>query len=754
MQENKITVVLVGQPNVGKTLLINKISGSNLRVGNFTGVTVEKAQASLHYKNYDIAIIDLPGIYSVNEYSQEEKITTNFLLNAPYDIILNVADSTNLERNLFLSAQLMALNKKMLIALNMCDEARAEGISIDSRQLSSILGVEALSVSAKSGENINALLDRIIEIHQKPFCPSKRVYGDLIENEIERLSSVIASKHIGGTRSPREVAIKLLSQDAKTYKDLHETAVFTEINPALQDSIKNLYALSDEKSLRAIFLNDDYAFARGAAKEVCRFKSPKKRDGTSKIDVVLLNKYIGIPIFLFFMWVLFNLTFTIGAYPQGWIEDFFAFLGDSVRENITSEALSSLIADGIIGGVGAVLSFLPLILILFLGIVLLESTGYMARVSFLLDGFFHRFGLHGKSFIPLVSGFGCSIPAYMSTRLLKNHSDKLITMFIIGFMSCSARLPVYVLFVGAFFSEEQSGNALFVIYILGALIGLILAKILKLTAFKGIDEPFVMEMPKYRIPSLLLVCRSIWNRAYYYIKKAGTFIFLVSVLIWFATQYPKNDALAAQYDSKIEEIQGNLANLSGGGKLANLANPNAANLGRAAGENAADSANLDGVNLGGTAHNEVNLAADYEAQIAELENQKQRELLANSYLGHIGRFIEPVFAPLGFDWRLSVSLVAGIAAKEVVVSTMGVLYSLGEVDESSQPLREIIAKEVSFPVAVGFVLFVMLYLPCFAATSVFIQEAGRWVYGVYLFVFTSLVAYAFSFVGYAIAGLL
>lgn len=718
--DKEIIIALVGQPNVGKTLLINKISGSNLHVGNFTGVTIEKAEANLEYKNYKIKIIDLPGTYSINEYSQEEKITTNFLFNEKFDVILNVVDSTNLERNLFLSTQLMSLNKKMIIALNMSDEAKSEGIVIDYKQLSNIFGVESLLVSAKSGENINLLLDKIIDIHNKPFCPPKRIYADFIEAEIEKLSAFFVNNDIK-LDSPRKLAINLFLQDEKTYKALHDKPIWVELNPLLQDSIKNLYLQSDERNIKSIFLNDDYSFARGAYKEVCKFNEEERNNITSKIDFVLLNKYIGIPIFLFLMWLLFNLTFNIGAYPQSWIENAFAWLGDIVKENIQNESLASLIADGVIGGVGTVISFLPLILILFLGIILLETTGYMARVSFLLDGFFHKFGLHGKSFIPLVSGFGCSIPAYMSTRMLKNHTDKMITMLIIGFMSCSARLPVYVLFVGAFFDDKYAGNVLFGIYILGFIVGLIFAKILKLTAFRGSDEPFVMEMPKYRIPSFGLVCRSVWNKGYFYVKKAGTFIFLASVLIWFSTQYPKNTEITQSYDDKIMQIQK---------QYDDLIDKNI---------NIADDENV----------------ALLQEEIIKLENDKQAALLANSYMGILGETIEPIFAPLGFDWKLSISLVTGIAAKEVVVSTMGVLYSLGEISEDdTKGLSDIIKNEIPFPVAVAFILFVMFYLPCFAATIVFTKEAGKNIYSLYLFIFTTAVSYVLAFIGYEIAKLI
>ncbi|RDU56708.1 ferrous iron transport protein B [Helicobacter sp. MIT 99-5507] len=716
--DKEIVIALVGQPNVGKTLLINKISGSNLHVGNFTGVTIEKAEASLEYKNHKIRIIDLPGTYSINEYSQEEKITTNFLLNEKFDVILNVVDSTNLERNLFLSTQLMYLNKKMIIALNMYDEAKQEGIIIDSKQLSNIFGVESILVSAKDGENINSLLDKIIDIHSKPFCPPKRIYADFIEEEIEKISKFFVQNDIS-LDSPRYLAVSLLSQDKKIYKLFHDKPFWVELNLLLQDSIKRLYLQSDEKNIKSIFLNDDYSFARGACKEVCKFKAKDKDNITSKIDSILLNKYIGIPIFLFLMWLLFNLTFNIGSYPQGWIEDSFAWLGDIVKENIQNDFLASLISDGIIGGVGTVISFLPLILILFLGIVLLETTGYMARVSFLLDGFFHRFGLHGKSFIPLVSGFGCSIPAYMSTRVLKNHTDKMITMFIIGFISCSARLPVYVLFVGAFFSEKYAGNVLFGIYILGFIVGLIFAKILRLTAFKGDDEPFVMEMPKYRIPSFGLVCRSVWNKGYFYVRKAGTFIFAASVLIWFASQYPINQDIVQLYDKEIAQVQE---------QYEVLINENT---------------------------NNDTEANSLQEEITKLENTRDAELLEHSYMGILGESVAPLFAPLGFDWKLSISLITGIAAKEVVVSTMGVLYALGEVSEDdTKALSDVIKTNITFPTAVGFILFVMFYIPCFAATIVFTKEARRSIYALYLFIFTTAVAYILAFIGHEIAKLL
>lgn len=706
-----ITIALAGQPNVGKSSIINKISGSNLKVGNFTGVTIEKAYANLSYEDYSITIIDLPGTYSLNQYTQEEKITQDYLLNEEYDVILNVIDSTNLERNLAFTAQLLELDKKIVVALNMNDEAIKEGIEINEKQLSNILGVPCLKVTSSSSEDMQKLLEMIIQVYKKPFCPSKRTYSECIEEEIKNLCDHLSSKQYpcintlikeGQVINYRKLAISLLQQDEEIYQILSSKPCWVELAPLLTQSISRICKILENEKVANIFKLEHYAYAKGASLEVQKQK-PHPTDRTQKIDSILLNKYLGIPIFLFLMWLLFQATFTLGAIPKEMIENTFAFFGEFVSENISNPALASLISDGIIGGVGAVVSFLPDILILFLGIVILEGSGYMARIAFLLDGFFHQFGLHGKSFIPLVTGFGCSVPAFMSTRMLKNRSDKMLTLFIINFMSCGARLPVYVLFIGAFFPQEQSGNILFGIYILGALVGLVMAKILKLTAFRGIDEPFVMEMPKYRFPSAKLIIYSVWNKAKMYLKKAGTFILGASMLIWFSTQYPKHPGIEERFESQIQI------------------------LGQKEGS---------------------------EEQIETLDHQRDSLLLEKSYLGHLGGAIAPLFAPFDFDWKLSVSLISGLAAKETMISTMGVLYSLGEdLDESSQSLKNTLTKNISIPTAIAFILFVMFYNPCLAATIVFGKEAGGRKYVFYLFLLTTFTAYIFALLGYQITKL-
>ncbi|WP_096016826.1 ferrous iron transport protein B [Campylobacter lanienae] len=698
-----IKIALVGQPNVGKTLLINSLSGSHLKVGNFPGVTVEKSEANFKYKDYDIKIIDLPGTYSINDYSLEERITKDFINKNDYDIIINVVDSTNLERNLILTTQIMERNKKMILALNMSDEASKEGINIDAKKFENILGVPCVSVSASLKSNLNELMERIIEIYKSPYIPNKRIYSDAIEKEIDDISQFLESKNDTNIKelklSNKDIAIALLKQDNQIYKYLHDKPIWIELSKVIQTAHNNLYIHYKTQSISEIFMQECSNFVNGAIAESVKYHKPKEINYTRMIDKILINKYIGIPIFLFFMWLIFQLTFTLGAVPMDYIEAGYVALGDMVKESVSSELLASLLADGIIGGVGSVILFLPNIMILFFGIALLETTGYMSRVSFLLDGFFHKFGLHGKSFIPLVTGFGCSVPAFMATRTLKNEKDRLLTLFIINFMSCGARLPVYVLFIGAFAPKAQAGNWLFGIYIFGAILGLIAAKVLRMTAFKGPDEPFVVEMPKYRMPNWKLIWFMVYNKAKMYIKKAGTFILAAAVLIWFASSFPFQDSTKEIYEQKIE------------------------------------------------------IAATDEDK-ERLSNELENILIENSYLGKVGKFIEPFFAPLEFDWRLSVSIVSGLAAKEVAVSTMGVLYSLGgEVDENNDGLIQKIQEAIPIEVAVAYVLFVMLYNPCLAATIVFGKEAGGYKYIAYLFIFTTFVAYLVSFIGLHIAKL-
>ena len=669
-------IVLAGQPNVGKSSLINAMSNSRLKVGNFSGVTVEHTEICFEHHCHKIEMIDLPGTYSINGFSQEEMVAKNYLLNEEYDVIINVIDSTHLTRNLLLTLELQNLNKKMVLALNMYDEARKDGINIDIKQIEAITGIPTIAVSANTKEGIDELLDTVHHIYDdEKRLKSKISYSDAIEDTIYKVKKFLDEKnYIYKDLSTREMAIKLLIEDKEFFKELHDKPIFMELQPLLVKSMNKIYSYYETKDIVEIQSQEYHSIARGIRAETLKRedkKPPKKL--TKKIDDILINKFAGIPIFLFFMWGLFQLTFELGAIPMDYIDAAFSWLGDAVAQSISHEGLRSLIVDGIIAGVGAVVLFLPNIIILYIGIALLETTGYMSRVAFLLDGFFHKFGLHGKSFIPLVTGFGCSVPAYMATRTLKNEKDRLITLFIIGFMSCGAKLPVYVLFAGAFFAPEVAGNVLFYIYIAGALLGLVMAKVLRLTVFKGDDEPFVMEMPKYRLPTLKLIYIIVSQKAWSYLKKAGTFILAATILIWFASNYPKHES-------------GN----------------------------------------------------------ASLQ-------LEHSYLGQTGKLSEPFFEPLGFDWKLAVALETGLAAKEVVVATLGILYNIDEeVNEESDQLLSAIKEQIPFATAVSFIVFVMIYLPCFAASMVFAKEAGGYKYLGYLFIFTTAVAWIMSFIAYNI----
>lgn len=696
MSDKKIKVALVGQPNVGKSMLINSISNARLHVGNFTGVTVEKTEVVFEYDGYDFSVVDLPGTYAFTDYSIEERVTHDFLTKEEYDLIINVLDSTNLEKNLQLSAELMTMSKKIVMALNMSDEADREGIEIDAPYLSQLLGIPCIRVSAAAKSGLDELMRAVIDVYEAPSQEQKLVFSEAVEEEIKLIAEYLDKHRFKASISNRNIAINLLQKEKKTYRTLHDNPIWTELQPLLIEADRHIELHHDSDDIKEIFAEEYLSYNRGIIAEAVKVKpkTVQQKTTTEKIDSILIHRIFGIPIFLFFMWGLFQLTFEIGSIPMDWIDAFFGWLGEAVGSTIQNDEIRSLVVDGIISGVGAVVLFVPNIVILFVGIALLEATGYMSRVAFLLDGFFHKFGLHGQSFIPLVTGFGCSIPAYMSARILKNDRDRLLTLFIIGFMSCGARLPVYVLFTGAFFGPEMAGNALFGIYILGAIIGLIAAKILKMTAFKGADEPFVMEMPKYRLPSVKLIWHTVVTKTMMYLKKAGTFIAAASLLIWFLSTYPKNSVLEETYAAKIE-------------------------------------------------------AASSPEESKILENQLAEAALEQSFLGRIGHTIEPAFEPLGFDWKMAVALQTGLAAKEVVVSTMGVLYSLGsETGEEDNSLMNAIHSHIPLASAVAFIVVIMTYLPCLAASVVFTREAGGIKYFGYLFALTSVVAYTLAFLAY------
>ncbi|HKK46461.1 MAG TPA: ferrous iron transport protein B [Balneolaceae bacterium] len=698
-----LKVAVVGQPNVGKSHLLNAISGSRLRVGNFAGVTIEKKEIITERNGYRLHLVDLPGIYSLHSYTPEEEITKRYLLEGDYDIILNVADCNVLDRNLQLTLQLLELETKVVVAANMHDEIQKSGGFVDQPLLSELLGIPVQLTSAREGEGIEQLLQAVIRAFRSPLPRNKNYFKQSIEEQVTPLADILDKSNL--PYSGRLLSIRLLEDDQWFYEKMNDDPVFYEALPRLQEVKHHLQIEFDEDDSKTVLFEDRAARVRGMISQTV--KSEHHETLTDRIDHLLIHPIWGVPIFLFLMWTLFQVTFIIGDIPVGMIEHGFDLLSNEVASLLPVGLLADALTRGVIPAVGTVISFLPNILILFLGLNLLEQTGYMARSAFLLDGILKRFGLQGNAFIPLVSGFGCSVPAYMAARTLKNPRDRLITMLVIGFMSCSARLPVYVLFIGAFFPVYLQGNVLFAIYILGALIGLIVAKILRVVLFRGMPEPFVMEMPKYRVPSLKAIGLDLYTKTMVFIRKAGTFIAAAAFLVWAFSAIP-----SPRYWSSGSPPTSSGVSLSSSMK--------------SSGQNAAP---------------EVNDAA--------------YEQLSHSMLGDIGKFIQPVFKPMGFDWQMSVATLSALAAKEVAVSTLAVLYHQDEgAGENNVSLRQAISTHIDFKAAVAFILIMMTYSPCIAAMSTFYTEIPQWAWRLFYTIYPNVFAWLLGFSAYSLLNVL
>ncbi len=705
----EIRCVLAGNPNSGKTSLFNGLAGANMKVGNWAGVTVEKFEGFVKYKNYKIRITDLPGTYSLTAYSPEEVIARNYIIDEKPDVVINVVDGTNLERNLYLTTQIMELEADMVMALNMYDEVKAAGIQIDVKQLQTLFGCHIVPTNAVKKEGLNALLDHVIRVFERQIIvrKNKLSYDDKLEQDIEIIADALkADLELTMKYPARWLAVKLLEADQPVYRIVKERAVWLNAGRLVKEAI----AKNEDKpgaGLSAKTASDRYAFIRGAVQETVSGFNPEKKTVTDYIDMVLINRFAGLPIFLFIMWLLFQFTFKLGEAPMGWIEVFFSWLGNSAAAALPEGELRSAIVDGVIAGVGGVVVFLPNILLLFLGLSFLEATGYMARAAFVVDKVFHKLGLHGKSFIPMVTGFGCSVPAFMACRTLKNKGDRLATMMVIPFMSCGAKLPVHILIIGAFVPAAMQGNALFGIYIFGVVVAALSAKLFKSTIFKGKSEPFVMELPVYRLPTLWSVAVQTWIKAWMYLKKAGTVILAASVIIWFVSTYPKDIQSEKMYAIEAESVTSD--------------------------------AGLDG---------QVK-----EEMVSDIEHEQAAKQLEYSFAGRLGKFIEPVIRPLGFDWKIGVSLIAGLAAKEIVVSTMGTIYSIGETDEQSVPLKELLRNnpDYNLAMALSLLVFVLLYVPCLAATAVFHKEAGELKWTLFYVAYSMTTAWVLAFVVYRVS---
>ena len=695
--KKRIRVALAGQPNVGKSSIINSMTGARLHVGNFSGVTVEKKEVFLERGDYEIEIVDLPGIYSLNAYTPEEHVAKRYLYNEDYDLIVNVVDANTLARNLIFTLQLLDMQKKMILVVNMIDEVEKQGGRIDRKKLEELLGIPVILTSAKEHRGVDEIVDQIVRTYESEKPKNKLYYDERIEEQIEKIVKILhKSPHFRDPDHARFIAIRLLDRDEEVYRIIHDLPIFIELHELLGKIYRELELEYDEESTSDILSDERYALSKALVLEAV-VKPERKVTLTDRLDRLLIHPIFGLPIFLFLMWLLFQLTFEVGSIPMEWIDAGFTEMSNLVKAVLPDGAVESVLADGVIPAVGSIIMFLPNILILFMGINLLEQTGYMARTAFLLDGFMKKFGLQGKAFIPLVSGFGCTVPAYMAARTLKNPTDRIITMLVLGFMSCSARLPVYVLLIGAFFPHSHAGNILFIIYISGAILGLIVAKILRTVLFKGEPEPFVMEMPPYRFPSMKALGMELWIKAKLFLKKAGTFIAGASMIIWFLSSYPHHPDLEKSYDLKIEKVQD-------------------------------------------------------EAMKRELENEKVAKALEESYLGQIGKAIEPIFRPLGFDWRMSVAVVSGLAAKEVVVSTLATLYAVGDADEKSDTLLQRLRENVSFKAAIALIVIIMIYSPCIAAMSTFWAEVPQWVWRGFYLVYPNVLAWFAAFGVYNVLG--
>ena len=729
-----LRVALVGNPNCGKTSLFNQASGAHEHVGNYSGVTVEAKVGHIYYGGYRLELIDLPGAYSLSPYSPEELYIRHYLTGEERpDLVLNVIDATNLERNLYLTLQLKELGLPVIAALNMYDEFLQRREWFDYPRLATLLGVPMIPTICRTGLGLEALFDEVISLAKGlkegdetllaaetgKLRPLRIPYGPLLEPIIEELTEKVQEhSEIKDPIAARSIAIRLLERD----KDTEQMLLARHARGGFLLSARDyaLHKLQEHASEEAEELITDarYGFISGALKETYRPKHRGERTLTDRLDDLATSRLWGFPIFLGLMITMFFVTFSLGQYPMDWIEEGIGLLGGWIGEHMSAGPLRDLLVDGIIKGVGGVTVFLPQIVLLYLFISLLEDSGYMARAAFIMDRLMHRMGLHGKSFIPLVMGFGCNVPAVMSTRMIESRKSRLITMLVLPFMSCSARLPVYILLAGAFFPVPwQATLVLFSLYVIGVLVAVLSARLLKTVAFKGEDIPFVMELPPYRRPTLRSVAIHVWMRARQYLQKMGTVILAASVIVWFMSYYPRQEQARQQVDHQIEQLE------------------------------------------------QSELAPELrQERIDSLEHAFATFHQEQSIIGRIGQVCEPVIRPLGFDWKMGVSIVSGLMAKEVVVSTMGVIYTgVGEDDDAAiaqlstrmqQERRADGSPSFTPLIAYSFMLFVLLYFPCIATLIAIGRESGHWKWGFFSALYSCGIAWLICFVVYQTAHLL
>ena len=704
-----INVALVGNPNCGKTSLFNFASGAHEHVGNYSGVTVDAKEGTFQQDGYTFRIVDLPGTYSLSAYTPEELYVRRHLSEEQPDVVINVLDASNLERNLYLTCQLIDMDVRSVIALNMYDELERSGNKFDYESLSRMIGTPIVPTISRTGFGIEDLFKRVIKVYEEEDPVIRHIhinYGEVLEKGITNVRHAIKQNgNVAKSLSKRYLSIKLLEGDPEIERFIQTLPGSETIIEERDRNVIQIEELLLEDSETA-FTNARYGFISGALRETYEQNKIKEARRKKMIELFVTHKVLGFPIFILFMWIMFEATFRLGAYPMEWIENLVGWIGNFVRGNMSEGPLKDLLVDGIIGGVGGVIVFLPNILILYLFISFMEDSGYMARAAFIMDKIMHKMGLHGKSFIPLVMGFGCNVPAIMASRTIESRNSRMITMLVNPLMSCSARLPVYVLLAGAFFPNNAS-FILLSLYVCGILLAVVMARLFKRFLFKEEDVPFVMELPPYRMPTAKSIMIHMWEKAKQYLHKMGGVILVASIIIWFLGYFPRHSEMGDAFDKQIAEVE---------------------------------NAELD--------------SKEKTETIAELERLKNMEHQKNSYIGTIGQTIQPVLHPLGFDWKMSVSLLTGMAAKEVVVSTLSVLYTGDE--EDSQVLSERIKQDLDEEgnpvftplIALSLMLFVLIYFPCIATISAIVNESGSWKWGIFVIVYTCVLAWIVSFVVY------
>ena len=700
-----INVALVGNPNCGKTSLFNFASGAHEHVGNYSGVTVDAKEGTFSQNGYTFKIVDLPGTYSLSAYTPEELYVRKHLNEEQPDVVINVLDASNLERNLYLTCQLIDMDVRMIIALNMYDELEKRGDKFDYQSLAQMIGVPIVPTVSKTGFGIEELFNRVIKVYEEEDPVLRHIhinYGEVLEKGINHVKEAL--KQTGETSksvSKRYLSIKLLEKDNEVEARIKEMQGAEAIFQERDRNVTQIETLLKEDCETA-FTDARYGFISGALRETYEPNKIKEVTRTQIIDLFVTHKVLGFPIFILFMWIMFEATFRIGEYPMEWIESFVTWISEFVRRYMSEGPLKDLLVDGIIGGVGGVIVFLPNILILYAFISFMEDSGYMARAAFIMDKIMHKMGLHGKSFIPLVMGFGCNVPAIMASRTIESRNSRMITMLVNPLMSCSARLPVYVLLTGAFF-PQAAGTVMLILYTTGILLAVLMARLFKRFLFNKEDVPFVMELPPYRMPTGKSILIHMWEKAKQYLHKMGGVILIASIIIWFLGYFPRNTEKSKSFDRQIAQVE--------------------------------QSDKMDD---------------EKATEIAHLEHQKAIEHQQDSYIGQIGQAIQPILSPLGFDWKMSVSLMTGMAAKEVVVSTLSILYT-GESDDE-QALTEQLRQDrnadgepVFTPlVALSFMLFVLIYFPCIATVSAIVNESGSWKWGLFVIGYTCLLAWIVS----------